>query len=558
MRNGRKNGPLGGLLLGLLVTSSLSAATQVAAAAGSATLRGTVTDDAGRPIRGAVVRASAAGKTIARYTDQDGRYRIPGLEVGRYELSIDAYGFALDKQTRDTADATDGLVKLSAQNDMTRLTSADLRYLFPATDEAYAIYSSCSTCHGFETVLPMRGMTAEAWRTFLPSMTVNRWGRSYFPDQARVAQLANGLEQVFGPQGTLGPGAEPDLSKVKHTPVQDAALRATFTEYTIPSKRAMAHSVIVDDKSGAVWFSEFDAASNKMARFDPDAEKFEEFPIPVPQSLAHTGAVLKDSSYLVGLDRFGADGKVAGVDRNGNVVVYELPGKRQGARMVAVDPIRADTAWLAAGDEVWRLDTKLKNFEIFKNPMAEKFPEGSFAGATALPGRRPAGNGYAIALDSKGFPWVSQFELGIIFKLDPDTAKTTVYHTPEMQSARGIAIDAQDTVWFADYYGNKLGKLDPNTGKVKFYQPPTPNASPYGLTVDFRRNVIWFADTVGNNITRFDPRTEQFTEYALPTRNTSVRFISVDGKGRVWYGGFWNGILGVVDPGDTEIGKAAL
>jgi len=109
MRNGR-NGPLGGLLLGLLVTSSLSAATQVAAAAGSATLRGTVTDDAGRPIRGAVVRASAAGKTIARYTDQDGRYRIPGLEVGRYELSIDAYGFALDKQTRDTADATDGLV----------------------------------------------------------------------------------------------------------------------------------------------------------------------------------------------------------------------------------------------------------------------------------------------------------------------------------------------------------------------------------------------------------------------------------------------------------------
>jgi streptogramin lyase len=44
----------------------------------------------------------------------------------------------------------------------------------------------------------------------------------------------------------------------------------------------------------------------------------------------------------------------------------------------------------------------------------------------------------------------------------------------------------------------------------------------------------------------------------LPTRNTSVRFISVDGKGRVWYGGFWNGILGVVDPGDAEIGEAAL
>jgi streptogramin lyase len=252
------------------------------------------------------------------------------------------------------------------------------------------------------------------------------------------------------------------------------------------------------------------------------------------------------------------DGKAAGADRDGNVVIFELPGKRHGARMVAVDPIREDTAWLAAGDEVWRLNTKSKRFEIFKNPLADKFPEGSIAGVTALPGRRPSGNGYAIAVDSKGFPWVSQLELGIIFKLDPDTAKTTVYHTPEMQSARGVAIDAQDMIWFADYYGNKLGKLDPNTGQVKLYQPPTPNASPYGVTVDFRRNYIWFADTVGNNITRFDQKTEQFTEYALPTRNTSVRFISVDRKGRVWYGGFWNGILGVIDPGDAVIGEAAL
>jgi hypothetical protein len=227
---------LAGLLLGFLATSSLSTLTEVAAAA-DATLRGTVTDDAGRPIRGAVVRASAAGKTIARYTDQDGRYLIPGLEAGPHEVSINAYGFALYKQTRNTADANEALIKMSPQNDMSRLTSADLRYLFPTNNDAYAVYSSCSTCHGFETVLPMRGMTAEEWRNFLPLMTVNRWGRSYFPDQARVAQFANGLEQVFGPQGTLGPDAAPDLSKVNHTPVQDAALRATFTEYTIPSRR---------------------------------------------------------------------------------------------------------------------------------------------------------------------------------------------------------------------------------------------------------------------------------------------------------------------------------
>jgi virginiamycin B lyase len=553
----RRNIPLAALLIGLLSTTAWLVWAEVAAADGNASLRGTVTDDAGRPVRGAIVKASSNSKTIARYTRQDGRYEIPGLEAGRYEVSINAYGFALEKQTKDTADAAESIIKLSPQNDMARLTSADLRFLFPTTGDTYVVYSTCSTCHGFETVLPMRGMTAEEWQNFLPAMTENRWGRSFFTDQARVAQLAQGLEQLFGPDGTLGPGARPDLSKVNHSPISDAALRASFTEYTIPSRRTMPHSVIVDDKSGTVWFSEYDSASNKMARFNPEAEHFDQFPIPVPQSNAHTGAVLKDGSYLVGLDRPGADGKVAGVDRDGNVVVYEFPGKPQGSRMVVADPTREDTVWLAAGDEVWRLNTKSKRFQVFKNPVVEKFPEGSYGGMIALPRRRPTGNGYAIAIDSKGFPWVTQLDLGIIFRVDPDTGKTTSYHTPEMRSARGIAVDAQDNVWFADYYGNKLGKLDPNNGHVKLYQPPTQNSSPYGVTIDLRRGYIWFADTVGNNLTRFDPKTEEFVEYALPTRNSSIRFISTDAKGRVWYGGFWNGILGVLDPGQPEVRKAA-
>ncbi|MGH9786033.1 MAG: hypothetical protein ACRD88_17830 [Terriglobia bacterium] len=72
------------------------------------------------------------------------------------------------------------------------------------------------------------------------------------------------------------------------------------------------------------------------------------------------------------------------------------------------------------------------------------------------------------------------------------------------------------------------------------------------MTVDPRRGHLWVADTVGNNITRFDPKTEQFIEYSLPTRNTSVRFMGVDPKGRAWYGGFWNGIIGVIDPGESQ------
>lgn len=555
MTMGRK-GPFASLLIGLLSTSALWAMTEVAVSAERLMLRGLVTDDAGTPIRGAIVRASAEGKTIARYTDQQGRYQIPGLKPGRYDISVNAYGFALAEQKKkDISEAPELPFKLSRGNDVTALTSADLRYLFPTTSDAFDVYSTCSTCHGLETVLPMRGLTAEAWQSFLPAMTVNRWGRNFFPVEARVTKLARGLEEIFGPQGALGPASNPDLSVVKHTPLANAALQATITEYEIPSPHTMVHSVIVDDRSGTVWFSEYDASSNKAARFNPETERFEQFPIPIAASNAHTGTVMRDGSYLVGLDRPGTDGKVVRVDRDGNLTVYEFPGRRFGARMVAVDPIRDNTVWAVSGEELWRLDTKTKTWEVFKNPAVQTFPEGSYGGMIALPGQKPNARGYAVAVDSKGFPWVTQLDIGVVFKVDPETGKTTSYRAPEVRSARGIAIDAEDKIWFADYYGSKLVKLDPNTGEVKLYQPPTPNASPYGVTFDPRRGYIWFADTVGNNVTRFDPKSEQFVEYALPTRNASIRFMGVDARGRIWYGGFWNGILGVVDPDPSENGE---
>jgi protocatechuate 3,4-dioxygenase beta subunit len=83
------------LLIGLLSTSAWVVLAGVAAAGGNALVRGTVTDDAGRPVRGAIAKATSNGKTIARYTDQDGRYQIPGLEAGPYEVSVNGYGFAL-------------------------------------------------------------------------------------------------------------------------------------------------------------------------------------------------------------------------------------------------------------------------------------------------------------------------------------------------------------------------------------------------------------------------------------------------------------------------------
>ena len=537
------------VVIGMISTLSLFISSNQSLAAGDAQISGMVMDNAGNPVRGATVKARLGRKTVSKYTDNSGQYQIEGLEPTLHTVTVDAKGFALVDDEVDANQNGETNFKLSFQNDVSRLVSAEMRFLIPETSDVIQAYDRCSNCHGLETVLPRAGMPATAWEAFLPGMSLRRSGTSQF-DEALVAKMLPGVITLFGHEGQLGPmKTELDYSKVRYSTLTDKALKATITEWKIPTDEAMAHSVTVDENSGIVWFSEIDVLSNKIGRFDPETETFKEFPIPVPEAHAHTGTVMKDGRFIVAMaTEGGVDEKLIAANANGELEIYAWPEKPQGARVVVKDPTREDILWIVARNDTWSLNTKTKAFRAYPNPRPDSVPDSSYAhkygrGANAI-------NSYAIAVDSKGFPWVTQFNLGVIFRVDPTTGETKSYHTPEMLSSRGIGVDAQENIWYADYYGHKLGMLDPQTGKVTLYQPPTRYATPYGITMDHKRGHIWYADTGGNNITRFDPKTGEFIEYSVPTRNTSVRFMGVDPEGRAWYGGHWGGQIGMIDPGD--------
>ena len=537
------------IVVGVILTPLLFISSNLALAAGDASISGTVIDNASKPVRGATVKANLGTKTVSKYTDNNGRYRIEGLESTLHKVTVDAKGYALANKDVDPNQKSETNFKLSQQNDVSRMVSAEMRFLILESSDVIQAYDRCSNCHGLETALRMAGMPDAAWEAFLPGMTLRRSGTSQF-DEALVAKMLPGVRTLFGHEGLLGPmKAELDYSKVKYSSLTDKALQASITEWKIPTDEAMAHSVTVDENSGIVWFSEIDVPSNKIGRFDPETETFKEFPIPVPEAHAHTGTVMRDGRFIVAMaTEGGVDEKLIAANADGELEIYAWPEKPQGARVVVKDPTREDILWIVARNDTWSLNTKTKTFRAYPNPRPPSVPEGSYAdtygrGANAI-------NSYAIAIDSKGFPWVTQFNLGVIFRVDPTTGETRSYHTPEMLSSRGIGVDAEDNIWYADYYGHKLGMLDPNTGEVTLYQPPTRYATPYGITVDNKRGHIWYADTGGNNITRFDPKTKEFIEYSVPTRNTSVRFMGVDPEGRAWYGGHWGGQIGMIDPGD--------
>ncbi|HEY6622071.1 MAG TPA: carboxypeptidase regulatory-like domain-containing protein [Steroidobacteraceae bacterium] len=529
----------------------------LAFAATDASVTGIVTDHAGHPIRGAIVKATLAGKSIARYSGDDGHYSIGGLAMGQHEVSVEAFGFAPSTKTAGAKLHERQDFKLSPRMDLAQLTTAEMRYLLPNDNkDVMGVYYTCSDCHGFQTALHRTGLPQLAWAAFLPAMTIARFGAGILPPAAGPA-LAPKVTLVFGPDGIFGPNATPDFSKVRHTPLMQKALKATITEYAIPSPLGQPHSVRVDQKNGMVWFADYDSASNDIYRFDPKTESFHRYKNPLPSAQAHTGAILPDGSYIVGCDAGTFDKgptpvKLVIAHPDGSIEPIAWPEKKQGTRVPILDPTRPDVVWIVAGPETWSYNVRTKQFRAYQNPKPAKPPLGSYEADFGFgpPGQPPDSAGYDVTVDSKGFPWVSQLRLGTIFRLDPASGETKIFHTSDMFSARGITVDAQDNIWFADYYHNKVGVLDPKTGAVKFYRPPNPYASPYGVSIDPRRGYVWYTDNNGNNVSRLDPKTGEFVEYHLPTANASDRFLGIDPQGRVWYGGFWNQKLGVIDPGD--------
>ena len=84
------------MLLALLFAFALPAAAQT-----TGTISGTAQDEKGGAIAGATVTARHVETNIARtaQTDNDGRYRLTSMPVGRYEITVEAINFAKYVQT---------------------------------------------------------------------------------------------------------------------------------------------------------------------------------------------------------------------------------------------------------------------------------------------------------------------------------------------------------------------------------------------------------------------------------------------------------------------------
>ena len=488
----------------------------IVAAASEGSITGVVTDDAGKPLRGAPVTARIDNMSVSRYTDASGKYLITGLKSGSYKISATAYGFGsktVDKEI--STSATDVAFSLKPNWNPTQISTAEYISAFGDDKDVRNIEGTCQACHNFSWIMRRRGQTAEEWRQFIPRM-----GTVFFiPDLSdeKLTDISASLEKVFGPDSPV-----PTKEQVHHVDISDEASHATFRYFTAPTKN-FTHSVSIG-ADGKVWFTEFDYDSNKVGSFDPVKQQFQEYGSPTPRSVPHNPWVARNGqvwfSELKGR-------KLSVIDpETGKLTEYPVPDK------AGIHTLREDSQgniWTSGN--VTRFDPQTKKFTVYGTPST-----------------------YDVAVDAHDNAWgASGADKPGLFRVDSKTGKIKIYPVPEMNFVRGIEVDAQQNVWFGDVTNHRLGKFDPKTEKITYYKAPTENLSIYGIVIDKKTGNLWIGDYLGANVDRFNPTTGKFTEYPFPSRTQMIRFFALDPQGRVWFTDFANSRIGVLETDDMKI-----
>jgi virginiamycin B lyase len=226
-----------------------------------------------------------------------------------------------------------------------------------------------------------------------------------------------------------------------HIYAQQAGI--TIKEWEVPTSNSAPHDIVVDERNGIVWFTEINA--NKIGKFDPTTEQFQEFDIPTLSSRPH-GLV---------------------VDQDGNVWFTEMEGSKIGK-------LDVDTGQVVAE---------------FPTPTLNSGPHTNDSGT-----RR-------IAIDSNGKLWFTEYNAAKIGSFDPKTNEFKEFETTTPDSGPyAIWVDIFDNVWFSMTNAFKVGKLDQSTDTVQEYDLPTPSTIIRFIYADGNDGNIWFPNNNNNKI----------------------------------------------------------
>ncbi len=502
-------------------------------------ISGTVKDLAGAPFKGAFVQAQNTATKITTYvmSDRQGRYQLPELPPGEYEVRAAAIGFDDDPRPGVKLAAGDSTsLDFTLKKGMVRwrdLSTYQGKKLLPEGEGKNLLEKECFACHQFQTRMAAVRRDEDGWRDRVNYMRdVMRPRLENHINDQNAAIIISYLNNTFGMDSKV-PRSPAELPGYQETvrSFGDDSRKMVYVEYDMPGPNRMPFSAVPDDH-GYVWIPDF-GRSNRIGRLNPETGKIEEFLVPHQGTAGiHSAVPAPDGTVWIGEQ---ASNKVGKWDpKTGTISEYQdtyapgMDGLEDGGSKHTLRVDHMGRVWGSAVNSTLAMfDPKSNEFSHFLEVNSP----------------------YGMVVDKEGSLWFAEFkDGGVIGKVDSKTNKVTKYSPPTPNGwPRRIEIDSNGMIWFAEFRGGRIGRFDPNTQVFKEFHLPGPSPTPYALGID-DKDYIWYSSDYMDTIGRLNPKTGEVTEYPYVHSENMMKEFFRDTKGRMWYGAPTNNKVGYFIP----------
>lgn len=163
----------------------------------------------------------------------------------------------------------------------------------------------------------------------------------------------------------------------------------------------------------------------------------------------------------------------------------------------------------------------------------------------------PSGAAYEINPDEQGLLWISDFDAGQVWGVDPAGGFYKVY---AVFGSPSDARHAEGWLWWADGVSNILGRVSTLNGAVTRWEVPGVSGF-YGTALDAQGR-LWVTDANSAFLYRLDPDGAELCTFSLPSGGMSSYVIS--DAGYLWLGDWVNEYLLRLQVSDNSLTSWSL
>jgi streptogramin lyase len=540
------------LAVGMAAGIALIAVQSARAADDRGSVQGVVSDAAGKPVTGAMVKLKNADRrlTFMVPTQDAGRFEAKDLPVGKY--TVQAVGAGFQSNISAPVSVTVGA---SAKADVA-LTNARGPLLppawpqripealadkaskdfndLPAGDSKMLVAQSCTPCHDVQRIMVKRS-DEDNWNHIVARMRA-RMAAANQPvvSDEDTKKIVAYLSSSFKPVQPYDPN-----SRLPTDLLSGKALKYRAVTYDLADHFAEPHDVAADPQGNA-WVGE---RAGRVGRFDPRTLEFVEFktpPGPAAEDRQSLGNPQIDAHGVMWVPD-GPNNRWLSFDtKTEKFVAFAWPRDMKGGaggNSMALHP--NGTIWATgANKEVRMLDPNKVEFKAYVSPSSK-------------PGS-PAPGAYGLTVAGDGSVWWAEDEIDKMARVDPATGKVEEFNIPDVGGhafPRRMNTDANGDVWVALWDAGKLMKIDYKTKEMTVYTPPSKTGGNYSVVVDKKNGYIWVSEHQVDKIARFDPKTQEWVEFPLPEAESDPRRLDIDptNSNRIFFSGNTPGRVGFVE-----------